>query len=294
MDFIIFFGGVSIVVLFFIIKNSNGEDNTNTKIDSKSKEIYSDPFRGLELDNYEKQVVFHDNETKQREKRERRFRLLMFMKELEEGKEQDEIVLRQNIWKTNWIDFKQVLLANDIDVLYHFTDRANLESIAINGGLYSWKSCEKKGIKIAKAGGVGFGRDLDSKYGLEDYVRLSFTKEHPMMYSAINDGRIQDPVILEIDLEVVYWVHTIFSDTNATKSGHLMGEALENFQNIRFDILKEKKYFDIADDLKKYYQAEVLVKKHIPLTCIRNLEIFGFDSTCTDDESVLSDEDIPF
>ena len=118
--------------------------------------------------------------------------------------------------KSNWQDYKAVLDEHRIVKLYHFTDFDNLESIIKNGGLYSWMDCERKGIKIAKPGGGNLSRQLDSGRNLEDYVRVSFTTQHPMMYVAMKDGRISNPVILEIDPEVIYWKDSCYSNMNAT------------------------------------------------------------------------------
>ena len=106
--------------------------------------------------------------------------------------------------KSNWQEFKAVMDEHRITKLYHFTDRDNLESIIKNGGLYSWMDCDRKGIKINKPGGSLESRQLDSSRKLEDYVRVSFTTQHPMMYVAMKDGRISNPVILEIDPEIIW------------------------------------------------------------------------------------------
>ncbi len=55
--------------------------------------------------------------------------------------------------RSNWEDFKNILEQNHITKLYHFTDRDNLENIIKNGGLYSWKDCEERGINIPKPEG---------------------------------------------------------------------------------------------------------------------------------------------
>ena len=101
--------------------------------------------------------------------------------------------------RSNWEDFKNILEQNHITKLYHFTDRDNLENIIKNGGLYSWKDCEERGINIPKPGGGGPGSpswSLDKRDNLEHYVRVSFTMNHPMMYVAMNEDRISNPVIL--------------------------------------------------------------------------------------------------
>lgn len=164
---------------------------------------------------------------------------------------------------------------NGITKLYHFTDRDNLESIIRHGGLYSWADCDVRGIGIAKPGGGAMSRQLDSRDGLQNYVRVSFVAQHPMMYVAMTDGRISNPIVLEIDPEVVYWSDTRFADRNATKNGANVGSGIDDFRRIRFDAVKAKKHFDLDADTQQYYQAEVLVKNFIPLKYITNIANFG-------------------
>lgn len=180
--------------------------------------------------------------------------------------------------RSNWKEFEAILSQNRITKLCHFTDRDNLESIIKNGGLYSWKDCEERGISIPKPGGGGPGStswSLDERDGLERYVRVSFTEQHPMMYVAMNENRISNPVILEIDPEVIYDEDTIFSDRNATRNGAQVGGGLDDFRNIHFKTVKARKHFDLDADEQPFYQAEVLVKNFIPLKYIRNIGNFG-------------------
>lgn len=180
--------------------------------------------------------------------------------------------------RTNWQDFKNVLDQHNIHTLYHFTDRDNLESIIKNGGLYSWKDCLDKGITIAKPGGGGYGSlswNLDQKRGLEHYVRVSFTRQHPMMYIAMNDGRISNPVILEIDPSVLYDENVKYANMNATRNGVGIGGNLSDFKAIHFETVKARNHFDLDIEEQPYYQAECLIKKHIPLSSIKNIGNFG-------------------
>lgn len=167
-----------------------------------------------------------------------------------------------------------LLIENGIQTLYHFTDRANIKSIIENEGLYSWKACEQKGITISKPGGSNASRSLDSYRGLENYVRLSFTRDHPMMYVAKKEGRISDPVILEIDLSVVSRNGTLFADRNATKNGVIIKEGKEGAKNIHFQTVKRTDYFNIDPAEKEFYQAEVLVKGMVPISYIKNIDSF--------------------
>ena len=179
--------------------------------------------------------------------------------------------------KSNWQEFKAILDQQGIKKLYHFTDRDNLESIIKNGGLYSWMDCERKGIKIAKPGGGSTSRQLDSGRNLENYVRVSFTTQHPMMYVAMKDGRISNPVILEIDPEIIYWKDTCYSNMNATihRIKPNIGESLPDFKQIHFQSVKVHKHFDLPEEEQPYFQAEVLVKNFIPLEYIKNIGNFG-------------------
>lgn len=177
--------------------------------------------------------------------------------------------------RSNWTEFQSILNRHGIKKLYHFTDRDNLESIINNGGLYSWADCETKGISISKPGGDMTSRSLDRRDGLQHYVRVSFTPNHPMMYVAMNDGRITNPVILEIDLDVIYDEGSKYADRNATKNGAQVGGTLEAFKKIHFNSVTEDTHFDLDPDEQKYYQAEVLVKNFIPLSKVKNIANFG-------------------
>lgn len=171
--------------------------------------------------------------------------------------------------RANWPEFEKVLTDHGIRHLYHFTDRANLESIKRHGGLYSWSHCEQNGIRISRPGGNVLSRNLDTRGGLEDYVRLSFHHDPLMLFVAKRDGRITDPVMLQVDPEVVYWETTKFCDGNATANIAHTGGTLDDLRRVRFDVIKRGRW---ADDLEKHYlQAEVLVKTHVPARFIRNL-----------------------
>ena len=178
--------------------------------------------------------------------------------------------------KSNWQEYQAVLEQNRITKLYHFTDFDNLESIIEHGGLYSWADCEEKGIKIAKPGGSSQSRSLDQRDRLEHYVRLSFAYDHPMKFVAMDDGRISNPVVLEIDLETALWEDSLYADRNATKNGACVGGTLDDLKAVRFGLFNRMmRYFDMTEEAKTHYQAEVLVKNFIPLKYITNIGNFG-------------------
>ena len=177
--------------------------------------------------------------------------------------------------KHNWLSYQAIIEQQGIKKLYHFTDRDNLQSIIQNGGLYSWADCEGKGITIEKPGGSDRSRLLDARDGLQHYVRVSFVAQHPMMYVAMNENRISNPILLEIDPQVICWKDSKYADRNATKNGARVGGNIEDFRAIHFSAVKAKKHFDLDDEEQKFYQAEVLVKNFIPLEYITNINNFG-------------------
>lgn len=175
-------------------------------------------------------------------------------------------------FRSNKEAFYSILLNNGIQYLYHFTDRSNIDSIKKAGGLYSWDYMERNNLIIPMPGGDNLSRMLDQRYNIHNFVRTSFCINHPMMYIAKNQGRIKDPVILKIDIAIVGIENTLFSDMNATKNGHHQGSDLADLKRVRFDICKQRNHFNLTNDEKPYYQAEVMVKEFIPLKYILNID----------------------
>jgi len=262
------------LILKSIKKNGSSSNSSSTKTTYEPKyDDQKDVERKQEEEKRKKQErIQRDNEERQRREQEERRRMELQQRQLQQlAKDRRRIAEWPRNRKTNWQDFQRVIAEKNIIVLYHFTDRANLQSIINNCGLYSWQYCDENNIRITLPGGDDLSRSLDRRYNLENYVRLCFTKNHPMMYVAQKQGRIINPVILEIAPEVIYWNDTLFSDINATKNGHKKGGTLQDFQRIKFEVVKQRVHFDVAEELQKYYQAEVMIKNHIPLQYIRNI-----------------------
>lgn len=178
--------------------------------------------------------------------------------------------------KNNWQELKAIIEQSGVKKLYHFTDRDNLESIIKNGGLYSWADCDDKGIIIPKPGGESLSRSLDARDGLQYYVRVSFVKDHPMMFIAMNEQRISNPVILEIDPEVIWWQDSLYCNKNVTRNDANYGGTAEYLKQIHFNTVLRNRYFDLTEEEKPFYKAEVMVKNFIPLQYITNIGNFGY------------------
>ena len=164
----------------------------------------------------------------------------------------------------------QILEEQGIKYLYHFTDASNIESIKAQGGLYSREYCEEHNIVIPKPGGDDLSVSLDARHNLEDYVRLSFNKTHPMSFKLQISGKY-NLVWLKIKLDVALARETLFSDMNATKTGHHHGGTFEDFQMIDFEAVNGPCPTNDSPLYSKH-QAEVLVKTFIPIEYIVNID----------------------
>ncbi len=80
----------------------------------------------------------------------------------------------------------------NFDGVWHFTDRANLDSIEKNKGLLSLGELERRGIEIPLPGGNEWSHDADRNKNLHEYVHLAFVDDHPMLFRAKEDNRIKD------------------------------------------------------------------------------------------------------
>jgi hypothetical protein len=151
-----------------------------------------------------------------------------------------------------------VLIRNNVKKLYHFTDRSSLPSIR-QFGLQSWVALDKKGIQ-GRRGSSALSRTLDQKKDLGDFVRLSFTPRHPMMFKALSERRIGDAVVLEIDLNVILHAETLYSDRNAAAGSAVVSRSPSV---VRFDIVLHSSVFDVALKDRPFYQAEVLIRSTV-------------------------------
>ena len=180
-------------------------------------------------------------------------------------------VAKKPKFKPNQNSYIDVLLDNGVKKLYHFTDRSNLDSIRKQGGLYSWDYMYRNKIPISRQGGDQLSKMLDTRRGLQNYVRLSVCNNHPMMFHAKKEKRLIEPVILEIDPAVVTWYQTLFADRNANSNEHLRGTSLEALKRIHFESCLKPNPFELDDNEKPFYQAEILVWEFVPSKYILNL-----------------------
>ncbi len=179
-------------------------------------------------------------------------------------------------------DIENILAGHNITKLYHFTHKKNVDSI-LEKGLFSWNHIEnnEKSFPLdVKFGGNDISRNLDYEKGLQDYVRLSFIPNHPMLLSKwLAEHKCSYYCILEIDIEAIYLQDNKYSNMNATDNDCNCGDKLSDFENIDFDNIKKRlknKFHAQKDELgNQEIQAEVLVKTHLPEKYIKDTTLFS-------------------
>jgi hypothetical protein len=152
-----------------------------------------------------------------------------------------------------------------VNCLWHFTDEKNYQSIADNG-LLSWKQIKLREIKASAPGGNDWSHDADAMAGVDDYVHLAFSRQHPMLYVAQQEGRISKPIWLKIDLAVLEDVNVKFTNAVSNKSGVLL---LDNEQaKAQVDLTALFTFLDFKENgnrerKQSAEKSEILVPKMI-------------------------------
>jgi hypothetical protein len=82
-----------------------------------------------------------------------------------------------------------------------------------------------------------------------------------MQYVVVKEKRVQNLVMLRINLQVVSRPGVLFSDCNATRTDSIRSSSPKI---VRFDVIQKQDQFEVAPELKKFFQAEVLVPSPIP------------------------------
>lgn len=167
---------------------------------------------------------------------------------------------------------RDMLKKYNVNCLWHFTDKRNIASIK-QYGLLSWGELQRRGLVSAVPGGNQWSHDADAYSGLENYVHLSFNQGNPMLYIAMRDKRIVDPVWLNIDLSVID-ANTRYTNDVANKANV---QRLDNDSAVKeIDFKALFKYLDFkidgnAERKKAAAKSEILVPTMIDANKIKGL-----------------------
>lgn len=210
----------------------------------------------------EQERLRKERETREYEERQR----LEFKKrELEHKRLLETVTCR----KSDAEKFLDYLRRKNITCFYHFTDEQNLASIRRLGGLYSWHYCKMNNIDIPRPGGNYDSRKLDTRHGLQDYVRLSFCSDHPMQFRLQQAGA--KLVLLKIKIDVAAFKDTQFSNVNAAANDAQHGVSFEDLERVNIRAVK-RTCVSRQEAIFYEHQAECMVKTFIPIEYITNID----------------------
>lgn len=166
--------------------------------------------------------------------------------------------------KDNWKLFDKLIKDKKIPFLFHFTDRSNYASIIKYKGLYSWKYMRNNGISFTSCSNDE-SKYLDEIKSIDQYVKLSFTPNHPMFSIVKREQRINNPILLKIKPDIIFLETTMFSDRNATSANANLSGSFDFFSNLPFNLFKKTWKTELE---KQQIQSEILVLDHVPLDYI--------------------------
>lgn len=163
--------------------------------------------------------------------------------------------------RQDWEDFYKILEKEKIKSFVHYTTQRNCESIKKNG-LLSKRLLDDNHIQPEYISN-NLSRNLDAYNGISNYIHLSIQKS-PMMSAA--EIRNNTPLVpLYIDRRIIFAEETLFSDKNSADKSATIGDTIKSFAQINFRIAKSEWK---TENEKKLFQAEILVKNHIPIEYI--------------------------
>jgi ssDNA thymidine ADP-ribosyltransferase, DarT len=148
---------------------------------------------------------------------------------------------------------------------YHFTDKKNLESIRARGLLCTSELRKLDILKDVVTGGDAASLASDAQNGVDQYVCLCFTKNHPMCHVA--SGRGVDPVYLSINPDVIKEKGVMITDAPSNQAGVVPQPASVALDNLHLDTIYQwidwklhPEAYDRRIIAEKY---EILVPKQI-------------------------------
>lgn len=151
--------------------------------------------------------------------------------------------------------------------LFHFTDTRNLPQIRQAGGLYSTAKLREMGIEF-KSGGNQWSLDADRMFGMDQYVHLCFSGNHPMEHIAKMDGRIEKSVFLLVDAAILKVDGVRYCPGVSNTSGIEICTIQEAADRIDYDVLYTwMPWNDPAVQTRRQAaeKCEVLVPDHVPM-----------------------------
>jgi ssDNA thymidine ADP-ribosyltransferase, DarT len=154
---------------------------------------------------------------------------------------------------------------------YHFTDTRNIPAIVAVEGILSRREAARLKHPIEVLGGNNWSIEADDRVGMDAYVHLCFTKDHPMEFLARQDGRIQDSNFLAVGADVLKIPGTMCTLDVSNKAGVAPISIQEACKSIDFEVLYRRTDWNDSEIQKRLQQVkkyEILVPTKIPIALV--------------------------
>lgn len=158
-----------------------------------------------------------------------------------------------------------------VSAVWHFTDQRNMESIRKQGGILSYAETVRRKIEIPAPGGNQWSHDADKRVNVDDFVHLAFLKDHPMLFHAKKEGRIEKPVWLKIDIRVLDTPGTMYTAEVANKAGVNQLSAIDAIKSIDLEIIlgrSDWKDPKIQERRRNALKSQILVPRIVLINLI--------------------------
>jgi hypothetical protein len=177
-----------------------------------------------------------------------------------------------------------------IESLYHFTSIENLPLIGGIGALCSKAVLEEFGYwPVPVPGGNELSRDLDQGRGNWDKVSISFTPRTPMIYWRKRQTHL---CFFVLRPEVAGLPGTVFTDTNATTTGHRRSEGVAGLELVDFAAVRATPRPGDREGWHRPVQAEVLIPGCADLDYVSEV-VFPSAASMTDGSKLWGDNPHP-
>lgn len=154
--------------------------------------------------------------------------------------------------------------------LYHFTDESNIESIR-RYGLLSKTQLMENGISPSMPSGNEWSWDADRLQGIFDYVSLSMTRNHPMLYALHRDERVKQPRFLYVEPEIILEDGVLFAHDVANRKDVRAVPLVEAISTIDVEVLYNRSDWNdpaVNQRLRAVERYEILIPKSVPVSRI--------------------------
>lgn len=168
----------------------------------------------------------------------------------------------------------------EIKYCEHMVHNSNLNSIFTHG-LLSHNQAHQKGLikEDISMSDVQRWRKRKSitvnnkKLGLHDFVNFYFNSKNPMLYSRRSIQK--EMVIFLVDIEVIDWEYSIFTDGNAASKGTNFFQGRKMLNKVPFDLIFSGSWNNDDEEIKKVNKrkmcAEVLAYPSVNMASVKKI-----------------------